>query len=52
MKRYVGVINYLSGALLIVIGILVFTDSVVNLNNTFDFWPFSELADLESDLED
>jgi len=51
MKRYVGVVNYMSGALLIVIGILVFTDSVVNLNNTFDFWPFNELAELEADLE-
>jgi cytochrome c-type biogenesis protein len=52
IKRYSGVVNYLSGALLIVIGILVFTDSVVNLNDTFDFWPFSELAELETDLED
>jgi cytochrome c-type biogenesis protein len=51
MKRYVGVVNYLSGALLIIIGILVFTDSVVNLNNTFDFWPFNQIADLETDLD-
>jgi cytochrome c-type biogenesis protein len=39
MKRYVGVVNYLSGALLIVIGILVFTDSLVNFNSLFD-WGF------------
>lgn len=37
IKRYSGVINYVSGALLIVIGILVFTDSVMGLNNLFDF---------------
>jgi cytochrome c-type biogenesis protein len=37
MKRYVGVANYLSGALLIVIGILVFTDSLVDMNGLFNF---------------
>jgi cytochrome c-type biogenesis protein len=37
VKRYSGLINYLAGALLIIIGILVFTDSVANLNSTFDF---------------
>lgn len=37
MKRYTGVMYYLSGALLIVIGILVFTDSISNLNSSFDF---------------
>jgi cytochrome c-type biogenesis protein len=52
MKKYVWIVNYLSGALLIVIGILVFTDSLVNLNSTFNFWPFSELAELESELDD
>jgi cytochrome c-type biogenesis protein len=50
-KRYIGVVNYLSGALLIVIGILIFTDSLINLNETFNFWPFTELAELESDLD-
>ncbi|HVP06049.1 MAG TPA: cytochrome c biogenesis protein CcdA [Dehalococcoidia bacterium] len=37
VKRYTGVMYYLSGALLIIIGILVFTDSVANLNSSFDF---------------
>jgi cytochrome c-type biogenesis protein len=37
LKRYMGVINYASGALLIIVGILVFTDSLVNLNNLFNF---------------
>jgi cytochrome c-type biogenesis protein len=37
IKRYTGVMYYLSGALLIIIGILVFTDSVANLNSSFDF---------------
>jgi cytochrome c-type biogenesis protein len=50
-KRYVGVVNYLSGALLIIIGILIFTDSLINLNSAFDFWPFNELADLETSVE-
>ncbi len=36
-KRYVGVVNYLSGALLIVVGILIFTDSLINFNNLFNF---------------
>lgn len=37
VKRYVGVVNYLSGAMLIIIGILVFTDSLVNFNSLFNF---------------
>jgi cytochrome c-type biogenesis protein len=37
IKRYSGVINYVSGAMLIVVGILVFTDSLVNFNSLFDF---------------
>jgi cytochrome c-type biogenesis protein len=36
LKRYMGVINYLSGALLIIIGILVFTDSLINMNDLFN----------------
>ncbi len=50
-KRYMGVVNYVSGALLIVIGILIFTDSLINLNSAFNFWPFNELAELESNLD-
>jgi cytochrome c-type biogenesis protein len=37
VKRYSGVINAVSGAMLIVVGILVFTDSLVGLNGWFDF---------------
>lgn len=51
VKRYMGVVNYLSGAMLIVIGILIFTDSLINLNSAFNFWPFTELAELETTLE-
>ena len=44
IKRYTGVMYYLSGALLIIIGILIFTNSVTNLNSTFDFGlPASDL---------
>ncbi len=50
-KRYMGVVNYISGAMLIVIGILIFTDSLINLNSAFNFWPFTELAELETTLE-
>jgi len=37
IKRYSGLINYVSGGMLIVIGILVFTDSLVDTNGLFDF---------------
>lgn len=37
LKGYMGIINYASGALLIVIGILIFTNSLINLNNLFNF---------------
>jgi cytochrome c-type biogenesis protein len=37
IKRYSGAINYVSGAMLIVVGILVFTDSLVNFNSLFNF---------------
>ena len=46
LKRYLGVINYMSGALLIVIGILIFTDSLINLNELFNF---GFLNDVSSD---
>jgi len=51
-KRYMGVVNYMSGALLIVVGILIFTDSLINLNSAFNFWPFNDLAELETKLGD
>jgi cytochrome c-type biogenesis protein len=37
IKRYMGVVNYLSGALLIIVGILIFTDSLINMNSLFNF---------------
>ena len=37
IKRHIWIINYLSGAMLIVVGILIFTDSLVNLNELFNF---------------
>ncbi|HZP25590.1 MAG TPA: cytochrome c biogenesis CcdA family protein [Dehalococcoidia bacterium] len=37
LKRHMGLLNYISGALLIIVGILVFTDSLVNFNSFFNF---------------
>jgi len=37
IRRHSGAINYLSGAMLIVVGILVFTDSLVDMNSLFNF---------------
>jgi cytochrome c-type biogenesis protein len=37
VKRYSGAINAISGAMLIVVGILVFTDSLVDMNSLFNF---------------
>ncbi len=37
IKRYVGVINYVSGAMLIIVGILIFTNSLINMNELFNF---------------
>lgn len=37
IKKHIWIINYLSGAMLIVVGILIFTDSLVNLNELFNF---------------
>jgi cytochrome c-type biogenesis protein len=36
-KRYIWIVNYLSGAMLIVVGILIYTDSLINLNSLFNF---------------
>ncbi len=36
-KRYMGIVNYASGAMLIIVGILIFTDSLINLNSYFNF---------------
>jgi len=37
MKRHARTISYISGAFLIFVGVLVFTDSVTRLNEYFDF---------------
>ena len=47
VKRYVGVVNYASGILIIVVGILIFTDSLINLNSLFNF---GLLGDVSSDV--
>ena len=44
VKRYMGIINYASGALLIVIGILIFTNSLINLNSLFNFGFLGDLS--------
>ena len=44
IKRYVGVVNYLSGAMLIIVGILIFTDSLINFNALFDFGVLGDVA--------
>ncbi len=47
IKRYMGVVNFASGALIIVVGILIFTDSLINLNNLFNF---GLLGDVSSEV--
>jgi cytochrome c-type biogenesis protein len=44
LKRYMGVINYASGALLIIVGILIFTNSLINLNSLFNFGFLGDLS--------
>jgi cytochrome c-type biogenesis protein len=44
LKRYMGVVNYASGALLIIVGILIFTDSLINLNSMFNFGFLGDLS--------
>lgn len=44
VKRYMGVVNYVSGALLIIVGILIFTNSLINLNSLFNFGFLGDLS--------
>ena len=44
IKRHLRLINYASGVLIIVIGILIFTDSLVSLNNLFNFGFLGDFA--------
>ncbi|GAG39521.1 unnamed protein product, partial [marine sediment metagenome] len=39
-----GVINYASGALLIIVSILIFTNSLINLNSLFNFGFLGDLS--------
>lgn len=43
-KRYMGIVNYVSGAMLIVVGILIFTNSLINLNSLFNFGFLGDLS--------
>lgn len=43
-KRYMGIVNYVAGAMLIVVGILIFTNSLINLNNLFNFGPLQDIS--------
>ena len=44
LKRYMGIVNYASGALLIIVGILIFTNSLINLNSLFNFGFLGDLS--------
>ena len=44
LKRYMGIVNYVSGALLIIVGILIFTNSLINLNSLFNFGFLGDLS--------
>ncbi len=47
IKRYMGPVNFASGALIIVVGVLIFTDSLINLNGLFNF---GLLGDVSSEV--
>lgn len=47
VKRYMGPVNFASGALIIVVGVLIFTDSLINLNTLFNF---GLLGDVSSEV--
>jgi cytochrome c-type biogenesis protein len=44
IKRHIWIINYLSGAMLIVVGILIFTDSLINMNELFNFGVLQDVS--------
>ena len=44
VKKYIGIVNYASGALLIIVGILIFTNSLINFNSLFNFGFLGDLA--------
>ncbi len=44
LKRYMGAVNYASGVLIIIVGILIFTDSLINLNSLFNFGVLGDVS--------
>jgi cytochrome c-type biogenesis protein len=44
VRRYSGVVNAISGTMLIIVGILVFTDSLVDMNTLLDFGFLSDIS--------
>jgi len=44
LRRWSGAINFVSGVILVVVGVLVFTDSLIGLNRLFDWGPLAELS--------
>jgi cytochrome c-type biogenesis protein len=44
LRRWAWAVNYVSGVVLVVVGVLVFTDSLVGLNRLFDWGPLSRLS--------
>jgi cytochrome c-type biogenesis protein len=44
LKKYMGVVNYISGAIIIIVGILIFTNSLINLNTLFDFGSLGDIS--------
>ena len=47
LKRYSWAVNYFSGAMLIVVGILIFTNSLINLNELFNFGFLQDISSNE-----
>ena len=46
LRRYLGAVNYASGVFIIIIGILIWTDSIINLNSVFNFGLPGETTEL------
>lgn len=44
LRQWAWAVNYVSGTVLVVMGVLVFTNSLVGLNRLFDWGPLSELS--------
>ncbi len=44
LRRWSWAVNYVSGTVLVVVGVLVFTNSLIGLNRLFDWGPLSDLS--------